>query len=71
MRRESTAPSIRKGFEEILREIGVLLLAFAPLDAALGSDRPERWSIVLLFITLGISLIAGSLLSEQRRGRGP
>jgi hypothetical protein len=66
---KSAAPSVKERIEEILREIGVLLFAFAPLDAALGSDRPDRWTIVLLFVTLGLSLIVVSLLSEQRRRR--
>jgi hypothetical protein len=68
---KSAPPSIEERLNEILREIGVLLLAFAPLDAALGSERPDRWSLVLLFVTLGISLIVISLLNEQRRRREP
>ena len=68
---KSAVPSIEERFNEILREIGVLLLAFAPLDAALGSERQDRWSLVLLFVTFGISLIVVSLLNEQRRRREP
>ena len=71
MRPKSAVPSVEERINEILREIGVLLFAFARLDAALGSERQDRWSLVLLFVTFGISLIVVSLLNEQRRRREP
>lgn len=51
--------------EDAIREIGTLLVAFAPLDVALTEGR--RWGTLLLFLLLGASLFIGSLWLERRR----
>lgn len=50
---------------ELLREVGTLLLAFAPLDYML-QPQAELWSLGG-FIVLGSSLFCWSLLRELRR----
>jgi hypothetical protein len=53
---------------ELMRELGVLFLAFAPLDAGL-SQRPLRESAgaLLLFAGLGFFLFGAALMFEWRR----
>ena len=63
-------PILMERFEEIAREIGTLLLVFAPLDAALGDYRAQR-SWMLLFFGLGILFIGIALTSEHRRRNAP
>ena len=53
--------------EDALREIGTLLLAFAPLDAVLTEEA--RRGYVLLFVLAGLLLFMGSLSLERRRRR--
>lgn len=48
------------------REVGVLLIAFAPLDAVLIESRGAR-STLLLFLVLGGFLFAVALIIEWRR----
>jgi hypothetical protein len=55
-------------FEEIGREIGILLIVLAPLDAAF-STSPLRWRWMLLFLLLGLVFIGVALYNEQRRRR--
>ena len=52
--------------EEAMREVAVLFLAFAPLDAALGAG-PTRWWLVLLFLSLGAFLFMAALRLERKR----
>jgi hypothetical protein len=52
---------------EAMREIGVLILAFAPLDVALGPS-PHSARTLLIFLGLGFFLFAGSLVFEWRHG---
>jgi membrane protein implicated in regulation of membrane protease activity len=61
--------TIRQRIEEAMREIGVLLIAFGPLDAAFSSEAPAPvwW---LLFLFLGLALFVTALLTEWRRTRG-
>ena len=61
---------LRQRVEDLLREIGTLLLAFAPLDAVLWTDRPDRIALVLTFLTVALLLIIVAFLSEIRRIRG-
>lgn len=50
-----------------MREIGTLLMAFAPLDAAVSEGRlPTLW-FLLLFLGLGASFFIGALVMERRR----
>ena len=53
---------------DAMREVGTLLIAFAPLDAALV-ERPGRTGLLLLFMIFGVLLFIGSLLIERRRSR--
>jgi len=67
MRNGSGRPTTRERIEDVFREIGTLLLAFAPLDVVLSSDREHRWPILLLFLSLGIFFLAIALVAERRR----
>jgi len=51
---------------EGMREVGVLLIAFAPLDAALVESPKARRSL-LLFLSLGCFLFLWALFLEWRR----
>ena len=62
---------IRRRLEELCREVGALLIAFAPLDAALASDQPNRWGWLLLFLSLGAFLTVYAMIEEIRRSREP
>jgi hypothetical protein len=65
----TNATTTRERLEEAAREIGVLLMAFAPLDVAL-TDRPStRWTPLLLFFVTGVLFLGGALASERRRQR--
>jgi hypothetical protein len=59
----------RKRMEDFAREVGTLLVAFAPLDAALGTDQPGKWRLMLLFAGTGLLCVAGALIAEHRRER--
>ncbi len=52
-----------------MREVGTLLIAFAPLDVALSEGRiPTLW-FLLIFLGLGASLFVGALVLERERSR--
>jgi 4-hydroxybenzoate polyprenyltransferase len=51
---------------EALREVGILLMAFAPLDGALSSELAEEWPDVLGFLVAGFLLFLYSMLGERR-----
>jgi|SRR5579859_1050045 len=59
--------TVAERIEDALREIGVLLIAFAPLDAVLA--EPGRIARLLLFSCLGIFLFIAAVLLERRRAR--
>ncbi len=52
-----------------MREIGTLLIAFAPLDAALSPGPMPTAAFLLLFLGLGLTLFVGALLIEKGRTR--
>ena len=52
-----------------MREVGVLLIAFAPLDVALTHGQAGQLNFLFLFLGLGISLFTGSLRLEKRRSK--
>ena len=54
--------------EDLMREMGTLLLAFAPLEGALSSS-PSRWFSLVFFLVLGAALFAAAVRSERRRIR--
>ena len=51
-----------------MREVGTLLIAFAPLDVALQTSRGSI-RVLAFFLGLGLLLFAGSLLLEWRLAR--
>jgi hypothetical protein len=57
---------VQERLEDAMREVGTLLIAFAPLDAAIAeSGRASR--ALLFFLLIGMALFAGSLWLERRR----
>lgn len=52
-----------------MREVGTLLIAFAPLDVALSEGRIPAFWFLLLFLGLGVSLFAGAIALERKRHR--
>ena len=61
----------RERIEDAMREVGTLLIAFAPLDAALSEGRGQMNTLafLLLFFGLGSLLFVGAVLLERRRSR--
>jgi len=60
----------RRAFRRILdalHEIGLLLVALAPLDYALD-ERPLKttWPYMIVFVTVGVVLIALCIVGEWR-----
>jgi hypothetical protein len=55
--------------EDAAREIGTLLIAFAPLDLVLAGELRHRWPVLLLFLTVGALLLGAALRSERGRLR--
>ena len=55
--------------EDAMREIGTLVLAFAPLDAVFSPEGSGSLGSVLLFVLLGLSFFLLALLLERRRAR--
>ena len=53
-------------FEETVREIGTLLVALAPLDAALG-DLRMNWKGMSFFVIVGITFLSIAFIPEIRR----
>jgi hypothetical protein len=64
----SGVKTVQERLEDAMREVGTLLIAFAPLDAALA-ERPGSTSLLLLFMTFGVLLFIVSVLIERRRSR--
>jgi hypothetical protein len=56
-------------FGDAIREIGTLILAFAPLDAVFSPEGSGSLDSVLLFLLLGLSFFLLALLLERRRAR--
>lgn len=59
--------SIKERLEEGMREVGVLLIAFAPLDAFMKPGEPTPWGILVFFVVAGILLFWLALVLEWRR----
>jgi hypothetical protein len=53
--------------EEAVREIGVLLMALAPLDSAFSPNFATAVPMLLLFVALGATLFSYALWLERRR----
>lgn len=63
----SDTKTVRERIEEALREIGVLLLAFAPVDATVNAPRGLGIGFLLLFGGLGLCLLTVALHLERLR----
>ena len=61
--------SIKERVEKGMREVGVLLIAFAPLDAFMKSGEPTPWGTLVFFVVAGILLFWLALVLEWRRTR--
>ena len=62
--------TVQQRIEEAMREVGVLLIAFAPLDAAFtGGSRAARFAVAFFFG--GLLLFAVAVGFERRRAHGP
>ena len=57
---------VRIRLEEAAREVGVLLIAFAPLDMAF-TDRRSSFGTAALFFAIGALCFTVALVSEKRR----
>jgi hypothetical protein len=55
---------------EAMREVGVLFVAFAPLDAAL-SGGPRAVRVAVAFFGIGLVPFGGAVVLERRRLNGP
>lgn len=51
---------------EALREVGVLLIAFAPLDVVLKGGKELQWGAMLSFFLVGLSAFALGSIAEWR-----
>jgi hypothetical protein len=69
MPHQTSVKSAGERVEDAMREIGTLLIAFAPLDAALSERREHVAVFLLLFLGLGALLFIGALVLERRRSR--
>ena len=66
---QTSVKSAGERIGDAMREIGTLLIAFAPLDAALTERREHVAVFLLLFLGLGALLFIGALVLERRRSR--
>ncbi|HEV2671763.1 MAG TPA: hypothetical protein VGU74_11760 [Gemmatimonadales bacterium] len=62
--------TVQERVEDAMREVGTLLITFAPLDAAFVESRSDAIVLLLFFWIVGVSLFAGSLWLERRRSHG-
>jgi hypothetical protein len=53
-------------FAETVREVGVLIVVFAPLDAAF-SELPVNTALVAIWTFTGFLLVAGGIIIGARR----
>lgn len=61
--------TIQQRIEEAMREIGVLLIVFAPLDTAFSAG-PQTRALWLPFLLIGLLLFVAAVLSEWSRTHG-
>ena len=57
---------IRLRIARASQELGVLLIAFAPLDAAFAAPVARGWRIVVGFVVAGVLLFAFGVREERR-----
>jgi len=58
------SPRVVQHVADALREIGVLLIAFAPLDIALSSGQRSPGLYLLIFSVAGLSLFVAGVALE-------
>ena len=61
--------SLPERMEEGMREVGILLIAFAPLEVMLNHDGPPRFQYLTMFLGLGCAVYFGALIRERSRNR--
>ena len=66
----SDTQSVRERIEEAARQIGVLLIAFAPLDAAVNAAQGQKLGSLLYFVALGVGLFTVGIWMELVRKAG-
>ncbi len=66
----SSCKTIDERVEEAFREVGVLLIAFTPLDVALNRHSTGNLACLFLFLGLGIVLFDAALILERNRDKG-
>jgi hypothetical protein len=66
---EARTRTVSERIVEAMREIGVLLIAFAPLDAAF-SGGPGALRLAVAFFAVGLVFFAGAVVLEGRRSHG-
>ena len=59
--------SPRERIEEGLREVGVLLIAFSPLDAVMQQRDEAPLRAMMGFPTVGLTLFIVAVVHESRR----
>ena len=54
---------------ESLREVGVLLLVFAPLEVVLRSERSRwwQWLVAVILLIIGVVLVEVGIRMESER----
>lgn len=63
------AAQLARRIREGLREVGILLIAFAPLEAALNrSHLRDAWGFLVAFVGIGVTLFAFATFLEWRSG---
>jgi hypothetical protein len=60
---------LRQRLEDALREMGVLLFVFAPIDYILATDVSRQKGMLLILFGLGAFFLGGALIAEYRRLR--
>ena len=63
----SSVKTVIERIEDLLREVATLFVALAPLDVALGADRPHAFSYGLIFVAFGVTLFVLTLFLERKR----
>lgn len=67
-RNPKKAARLGASIQEALREIGVLLIAFGPLEATINkSSLRDAWGFLALSLGGGLVLFVGALVLEWRR----
>ena len=69
MSNRSEPRSVRERIEDGMREVGTLLLAFAPLDVGLNGASRDLTVPLLIFLAAGALLFVGAVALERRRVR--